>query len=182
MPEVGQSQSRPVWERMEAESARAYAAFAIYRDAGVFERSIKLVQEQIGLKTPRHLQKLSVRFSWVERATAYDSYLDAKNRVENEADHSEQLEAFRAEQLKSSRRSFEIAGLMYDVAEEELKRVRTRQIAKKRGDEGVEMPKGLASLVRAAAFVATAGSQAKANALGVEKLLKLLDDGEGDQA
>lgn len=56
------------WERQEDESARAYEAFAVYRDMGP-ERSLAKVAEMVG-KSTAQMEKWSRRHSWVDRTRA----------------------------------------------------------------------------------------------------------------
>ncbi len=82
-----------VWERLEGESADAYAAFTLYRDMAyqkindegqtvpcdlpLTHRSIRAVAEKIG-KNKRNISNYSVEWNWVERAEAYDRFVDAE--------------------------------------------------------------------------------------------------------
>ena len=73
-----------IWERQSGESSKAYAAFCIYRDMGV-ERSIEKVYEKRSKRGPlSRLKNWSVKHKWVERANAYDDYLERKKREEKE--------------------------------------------------------------------------------------------------
>lgn len=58
------------WDIQEGESAKAYEAFAVYRDLGA-ERSIERVAETLH-KDHTFLRKWSARYQWVERARAFD--------------------------------------------------------------------------------------------------------------
>lgn len=69
------------WDRQDGETDKAFAAFCIYRDMGS-ERSYKDVRIKFG-KQPnyeRMLQRWGSQHRWVERATAYDAYLDEQKR------------------------------------------------------------------------------------------------------
>jgi hypothetical protein len=69
------------WAPLEEETAMAFHAFAAYRDLPPSKRSIAAVARQIG-KDPGHLRLLSAKHSWVDRAKAYDAWLD-RQAVEN---------------------------------------------------------------------------------------------------
>lgn len=71
------------WERMPHESAKAYQAFSTYRDMGP-RRSQKKTAEQIG-KCARLMAGWASKFSWIERASAYDA------RVEQEMAESDEV-------------------------------------------------------------------------------------------
>lgn len=78
--------ARAPWERMPGESARAYAAFCIYRDLGP-QRSIAAVAERLpGVRAPRRakrpLERWSSRWNWVERARAWDEEQERLARQE----------------------------------------------------------------------------------------------------
>lgn len=62
-----------VWERQPEESAKAFEAFAIYRDMGN-DRSIAKVAEKLG-KSEALLHRWSSKFDWVNRAAAWDDEL-----------------------------------------------------------------------------------------------------------
>ena len=62
------------WEQQPGESAKAFEAFAIYRDMGV-ERSVRKVTQRLN-KSLTLIGKWSSRYNWPERARAYDRDLD----------------------------------------------------------------------------------------------------------
>ena len=62
------------WEQQPGESAKAFEAFAAYRDMGV-ERSIRKVTRQLN-KSLTLIGKWSSANNWPERARAYDMDLD----------------------------------------------------------------------------------------------------------
>jgi membrane peptidoglycan carboxypeptidase len=72
------------WEQQPKEAANAYAAFKLYHQLGP-ERSISRVRSEIGegsveglsVKSLRWLESWSSRWSWVERARAWDAHLEA---------------------------------------------------------------------------------------------------------
>jgi len=73
-----------LWDRQPGESTKAYAAFCIYRDMGV-ERSIEKVYEKRSKRGPlSRLKNWSVKHNWVERAKAYDDYIEKRKREEKE--------------------------------------------------------------------------------------------------
>jgi len=66
------------WERLDGESSVAYAAFRLYRDDGS-SRTAQGVRDRCGA-TEGTINKWSSRFSWRERALAWD---DECTRVED---------------------------------------------------------------------------------------------------
>lgn len=69
-------ESKP-WLRQRGESSRVYRYFEVYRDLGP-ERSLEKVRQEFGKRSVnislRRLERLSVRYHWVERAAAWDDY------------------------------------------------------------------------------------------------------------
>ena len=73
-----------IWERQKNESSKAYAAFCVYRDLGP-ERSLEKVRQNLDKpRTRKWLGDWSVKYNWVERAQAYDDYIERKKREEKE--------------------------------------------------------------------------------------------------
>ena len=62
---------RKLWERMDGESAKAFAAFCAYLELGD-ERSVRAVGQKLD-KSRTQIGKWSAAFKWVERAAAYDA-------------------------------------------------------------------------------------------------------------
>jgi hypothetical protein len=75
------------WERLPAESARAYGAFCIYRDFGP-ERTIrKAVNQSCKDHAPQSRRcrlwaNWSSEFKWRQRAADYDQYIDKLKQME----------------------------------------------------------------------------------------------------
>jgi len=74
-----------IWERQPHESSKAYAAFCIYRDLGA-ERSLDKALAAANKKPTnrRHWARWMDKYNWLERARAYDDYLERKKREEKE--------------------------------------------------------------------------------------------------
>ncbi len=80
-----------LWERQENEPLKHYQRFCIYRDLPYGaqnqepqKRSIRSVAKVLGLKAKTQLEALSVKWNWVERASAYDVYMTELRRFDNE--------------------------------------------------------------------------------------------------
>jgi len=89
----------PIYERLPNESSKAYNAFAVYRDIGP-TRSIQKVGKRL-VKNHIALGRLSKKYNWVERAKAYDLYMDREKMkewervtLERERKHIESVELF----------------------------------------------------------------------------------------
>jgi hypothetical protein len=81
-----------IWERRPGESARAYAAFCVYRDLGP-GRSLNLAYGEWrraqgcagdAAKAAGYWAEWSSGFEWVARAEAYDGHLEALKRAARE--------------------------------------------------------------------------------------------------
>jgi len=73
-----------VWDRQKNESSKAYAAFCVYRDLGP-DRSLEKVRQTLDKPRSRKwLGEWCATYNWVERARAYDDYLEKKKREEKE--------------------------------------------------------------------------------------------------
>ncbi|MFA5312949.1 MAG: hypothetical protein WC375_06515 [Methanomassiliicoccales archaeon] len=78
------------WERQPDESPEAYRAFCVYRSLGTEKRSHEAValtvckRRKEGGGTPGYIPAWSVKYHWVERATAYDDHLDEIRRNADE--------------------------------------------------------------------------------------------------
>lgn len=68
------------WERQEGESDKAYEAFTTYRDMGA-SRSVAKVGKKLG-KTTTHLEEWCSKFSWVDRAKAWENEQDRILRLQ----------------------------------------------------------------------------------------------------
>jgi hypothetical protein len=86
---------REPWERQHGESAKAFAAFAHYRDTPAVERSLRntarFLSETIPDRTGKpesirtELGKWSVKWNWVARVEAYEIAEDRRRRLERAA-------------------------------------------------------------------------------------------------
>ena len=85
---------RKPWERQSGETARAYAAFLLYRDLAAIDRSVPAAREghQKDTKgTLRQWKGWSMRNDWVNRAAEHDSDLASRRRerMEKEMDRAQ---------------------------------------------------------------------------------------------
>lgn len=69
MPKRQEPEIAP-WEQQPGESAKAFEAFAIYRDMGA-ERSLRKLTQQLH-KNLTTIRDWSVKWNWQERVRAYD--------------------------------------------------------------------------------------------------------------
>lgn len=73
---------RQPYERQEGESAKAFEAFAKYRDMGN-ERSVRKVAQELN-KSLTIIARWSSQWDWVERAKAYDAEMDRQALIQEE--------------------------------------------------------------------------------------------------
>ncbi len=94
------------------ETAKAYAAFCLYRDMGA-GRSIDAAYLRATSKVGQRASKVwvdwSSKYNWVERAKLYDAYLGNKAREQAEGEHLAELQEYR-KQLAFSSKSALAAG------------------------------------------------------------------------
>jgi len=62
------------WDQQIDESSLAFGRFAQYRDMGA-ERSLRKLAKDLELN-PSTLAEISKKYSWQERVTAFDAYID----------------------------------------------------------------------------------------------------------
>ena len=70
------------FDRMDGESTQAYAAFRVYRDMPMGERSHKAVVERMGRdpKFRRSVESWSSEWKWAPRVAKWDAWLEIKSR------------------------------------------------------------------------------------------------------
>jgi hypothetical protein len=70
------------WSKRATESARAYEAFASYRDLGA-DRSLEAVGQKLG-KSKVLMETWSSQHAWVKRVSDYDAHQDRLRREAND--------------------------------------------------------------------------------------------------
>ncbi len=96
-----------IWERLPNESSKAYQAFCIYRDLGV-ERSLEKVAQNRGKPGSKSwLNTWSTKYHWVERAQAYDDYMEQEKRKEQERAILEMVERHTKEAMALQQKALE---------------------------------------------------------------------------
>src|SRR5262249_54006155 len=82
------------WERQQGESARAFAAFCLFRDIGP-RRSLRECCRGFYDGTTANVGQISTgasRWQWVERCRVWDDHLDTVARQEQERQRKEMVE------------------------------------------------------------------------------------------
>ncbi len=113
------------WDRRAAESAKAFEAFAVYREQGA-GRSLVRVSQEHG-KSIATVTAWSGRHEWVSRAAAYDTEVARRasaRTIESDADAlARQIEDARAMQAEARQRFVEAATDASDMSRAEAARV-----------------------------------------------------------
>jgi len=165
-------EDRLPWERQASESGGAWAAFTRYRDMLPGERSLITAYRQ---ETGRNqASQPSGQWTgwyqsnqWKHRAEAYDAHKDRIAREASEREHITALTNFRDRQRRLSAAATEAAITLLQLANKRLKEPDLEKDIK---------VGALPSFVRAAALAASAATAAEAEALGIDELVKQLDE------
>ncbi len=90
------------WDKQENETGKAYAAFSSYLQLG--DRSHAKLVEKLGKSSgyTRVLENWSGTYNWVERAEAYDAYIDTRAREKAEKDVIERRAKLQEREWKAS--------------------------------------------------------------------------------
>ena len=103
----------PIYHKLTTETAKAYEAFAIYRDMGI-GRSITKVAQELD-KSRTQIGKWSERHNWVERVGIFDNDQDvAKQQEAMEArkqEYRDQLTEFGTNHAQLGKQAFKAAAL-----------------------------------------------------------------------
>ena len=85
------AEERPLWERAEGESAKAFEAFGVYRDLPLEERSLSAVAERLR-KSKSLCARWSTQYRWVARVNAWFDHQDELKRNRLAAEREKMLE------------------------------------------------------------------------------------------
>jgi hypothetical protein len=74
-----------IWERLDTDTDKSFAAFCIYRDMGAKRSLDKVSQEIYGKSTgsQRYVEQWSTDNNWVNRVAAFDKYQDSLRQERN---------------------------------------------------------------------------------------------------
>ena len=170
------------WDRQDGEGDKAFAAFVRYRDMHPSVRSIRAAYEaQTGKKLetrqpPRQWLTWSSKWQWIDRARAYDAHLELVARQQREDSYSDQLRQHLDQQNRLATAAVEASIRLIRHANARMAEVET---ASKNG-KSKAMPEDITRCIRAAVAAGDAASAARAEALGVDKLLEIVDDQDDD--
>ena len=165
------------WERLPKETTFAFHAFTRFRDLPAARRTLLAAyRQETGKKEARQPSGLWTdwcsRNHWKDRAAEYDAYLDKLAREKAEKAHLEELDGYRARQRQLAAAATGLSILM-------LKKVKERVETLEPEDIKVHLSP---TFLRAATGAAQMATNAEAEALGIEDLLKQLDDEQRSDA
>lgn len=152
------------WEKFPRESAKAYAAFVIYRNMGPGRSLIAAFKHShAGAKSASgQWTRWCGAFDWRRRAEDYDIWYEREQRREREKEHAEELRSYRNRQKTLAQVTLAAATALLQKAGARLAKV-----------EPDEIPaKNLGSIFRSAALLANASTEAEGVALSVGDLLQ----------
>ena len=78
------------WQQLPGESIKAYQAFVVYRNLDPKERSLQRVGSEL-VKSRQLLSRWSSKWSWVERAQAWDNFQEIK-RLEKRIEEKKKMD------------------------------------------------------------------------------------------
>ncbi len=151
---------------LENETAKAYAAFCVYRDMGS-NRSIDTAYRENTSKVGRANKvwvDWSVKYGWVERAKQYDAYLANKARELREVEHLADLNEYRTQLAQSSKAALATGQKALKLSMERMNAMTAKDIP----------VKSLPAFVRAANDTIEKAVDGWGMALSVDELITLL--------
>ena len=156
-----------------AESARAYAAFCVYRDLSSSRSLLKAWQQyrrQKGYEqataVPGSWVKWASVHQWHRRALAYDAHIELAVRRQDEAAHVAELAAFRERSRKAATDTYAIAHHALLLTGQYMEIMKPGDLA----------PAMIPGYLRAAAAVMEASINLEAEAIGARRLETLLEE------
>lgn len=115
----------PLWDRQWGESRQAFGAFVLYRDLG----EARTIDDAFRLHAGHdpgiygasgHWRRWAVRWSWVERARAWDSHLDGQRRAAQEEAARADGERLAEERRKQRATELEMGAQLIEKARQML--------------------------------------------------------------
>lgn len=165
---------RQPWDRLPEESAKAYAAFCIYRGLPLKERSRDIAYRlsrgwaaDVKTLASGGWTKWSKDYRWLERASAHDEHIEREARKGEERSQIRKLREFRIDQQRSAQTASRQALKALQKAGEKLETLKAKDLR----------PSEAAAFMQAAARLLESASAQQASALAVDEMLEALTDG-----
>lgn len=163
---------KPIYEKLEEETAKAYDAFCIYRNMGV-SRSVDRVAKACN-KGGSIVRRWCDGHNWIKRVEAYDADQEA---IARQILEEENREAYREKLRKYRQENEEIGNALRATAVIVLKKF--RMFANELESKDIK-PSNAASIVRAIDTCLTQGDRLLSDSLAIEKLLQQMGSDEED--
>lgn len=163
---------KPIYEKLETETQKAYEAFCMYRDMGS-SRSIDRVAQD-STKTRSTIRLWCKEHNWVKRAEDYDIDREA---IARQILEEENRESYREKLRKYRQENEEIGNALRATAVIVLKKFRT--FANDLDPKDIK-PSNAANIVRAIDTCLTQGDRLLSDSLAIEKLLQQMSSDEED--
>jgi hypothetical protein len=161
---------KPIYEKLETETQKAYEVFCIYRDMGS-SRSVSRVQKETG-RNRRSIESWCLDHSWVKRADAYDTDQEA---IARQILEEENRESYREKLRKYRQENEEIGNALRATAVIVLKKFRA--FANELDPKDIK-PSNAANIVKSIDTCLTQGDRLLSDSLAIEKLLQQMSSDE----
>ena len=165
---------KPIYEKLEAETTKAYEAFCFYRVMGL-GRSVARVSKEHTKNLPT-VKKWSTEHNWVQRAEAFDLDQEA---IARQVLEEENRELYRKKLRKYNQENEEIGKALRSTAVIMLQKFRA--FANDLDPKDIKT-NNAANIVRSIETCIVQGDRLMADSLAIEKLLKQLEDNEENQS
>lgn len=132
------TETRNEWDRQPGESARAFAAFCVYRDDGA-GRSLRATVDKTGTKLTQ-IGAWSRRHGWVSRVEAYDAHMARLEQAAREQALEAEARKWAERRLQQREREWETAAALHERAVQMLAHPMTR--TKSEDGKSVIVPAG----------------------------------------
>lgn len=119
------SDERREWEQQTRESAKAFASFVLYRDAGS-SRSLEVVRQKSAKSVPL-LKRWSSLYGWVDRVDAYDRHMAAIQQAERERAEAVEAQKWAERRSLQREREWKMSEALLERAAEMLTHPTTRE-------------------------------------------------------
>lgn len=161
---------KPIYEKLESETQKAYEAFCTYRDMGSSRSTARVMQEHG--KSKAVIQGWCNDHNWVKRVEAYDLEQEA---IARQILEEENREAYRQKLRKYRQENEDIGNAFRATGVAMLKEV--REFAKNLKASDIKV-NNIANVVRSIETCMTMGDRFLSESLGVEKLLQQMKEDE----
>jgi len=156
----------PILQRHNGESTRAHEARCCYVEMGV-DRSLDKVAQKLG-KSSTLMARWSLQWRWVEAAQAWDDARAGEASIRAAEAYHSSLEDYRERYGKSGRGLQALASAYMSKLAQRIKDLDSSEIT----------PGRLALDVRTVASALQVAGDLEAHALGIDRLLQQLDEGQ----